>query len=140
MLGELKQIIEDLELIHGEVLTMTAGQLDEFARNVPEDKISCSIFGLGGYGRNEAGAMTKQFRICLLKMMPINFDLLQVDESEIEMSKILFKISDELKDSEDLNFESETGLTPELLRFDRTTLLVFFDVTLFENSGAICNN
>lgn len=138
MLIKLLEIIEGLEIIDGRLSGMTEAQLDEFARNIPEDKISCNIFGVGGYGRNEAGVMTKQFRVGLLKQMPVNFDLVAVDEAELEMSILLYRVLDALKDSYEINADNETTPTPELLKYDRTVLAVYFDVRVIANKKAYC--
>lgn len=138
MLIKLLEIIERIEIIDGRLSGMTEAQLDEFARNIPEDKISCNIFGVGGYGRNEAGVMTKQFRVGLLKQMPVNFDLVAVDEAELEMSILLYRVLDALKDSDEINADIETSPTPELLKYDRTVLAVYFDVRVIANKKAYC--
>lgn len=138
MLSKLLEIIEGLEIIDGRLSAMTESQLDEFARNIPEDRISCNIFGVGGYGRNEAGVLTKQFRIALIKQMPINFDLITVDESEVEMSVLLYRILDAIKDSSEISAEEETAPTPELLRYDRTVVAVYFDVRVVSGRKAYC--
>jgi len=135
MLKTLIDIINSLGIINGKTSVMTESQLDDFARNIPDKKVSCNIFGIGGYDRNEAGVLRKQVRICLLKQMPVNFDLGDVDEQEGAMSLLLLQILDALKVSPFLNVENETDITPELLRYDRTVLLTYFDISVFGNSS-----
>lgn len=135
MLKTLIDIITTLGIVDGKLSVMTENQLDEFARNIPEDKISCNVFGIGGYDRNEANVLRKQVRICLLKQMPVNFDLGDVDVSEAAMSVLLLQILDALKESLFLNVENETSITPELLKYDRTVLLTYFDVSVFGNNA-----
>lgn len=135
MLKTLTDIIASLGLIDGKVSVMTADQLDEFARNIPDKKISCNVFGIGGYSRNDADVLTKTVRICLLKQMPVNYDLSTVDLAEAEMSTKLLAIMDALGDSPFINAENQTAITPELLTYDRTTLLVYLDVDLFGNAS-----
>lgn len=140
MLKTLTDIIASLGLIDGKVSVMTADQLDEFARNIPDKKISCNVFGIGGYSRNDADVLTKTVRICLLKQMPVNYDLATVDLAEAEMSTKLLAIMDALDDSPFVNAENQTAITPELLTYDRTTLLVYLDVDLFGNTSVCGDN
>lgn len=140
MLKILTDIIASLGLIDGKVSVMTADQLDEFARNIPDKKISCNVFGIGGYSRNDADVLTKTVRICLLKQMPVNYDLSTVDLAEAEMSTKLLAIMDALDNSPFINAENQTAITPELLTYDRTTLLVYLDVDLFGNTSVCGDN
>jgi hypothetical protein len=139
MLTTLINIIQSLNIVDGKLSAMTENQMDEFARNIPDGKTSCNVFGVGGYSRNQAGVMTKQVRICLLKQMPVNFDLKDIDIAEIEMSMKLFSIFDKLEDSGLINVGESTDITPELLRYDRAILLTYFDVTVFGNTKAVCS-
>lgn len=139
MLKTLIDIITTLGLVDGKLSVMTENQLDEFARNIPNGKVSCNIFGIGGYDRNEANVLRKQVRICLLKQMPVNFDLGDVDVAEAEMAVLLFQILGSLRLSTSINIENETGITPELLKYDRTVLIIYVDVFAFGNS-AICSS
>lgn len=135
MLKTLIDIITTLGLVDGKLSVMTENQLDEFARNIPNGKVSCNIFGIGGYDRNESNVLRKQVRICLLKQMPVNFDLGDVDTAEAAMTGILLQILDALRLSMFINIENETGVTPELLKYDRTILLTYFDVSVFGNAS-----
>jgi len=139
MLKTLIDVISTLGLIDGKLSVMTENQLDEFARNIPNGKVSCNIFGIGGYDRNESNVLRKQVRICLLKQMPVHYDLGDVDTAEASMTAILLQIQDALRLSLFINIENETGVTPELLKYDRTVLLVYFDVSVFGNAS-VCGS
>ena len=139
MLKTLIDIISTLGLVDGKLSVMTENQLDEFARNIPDKKVSCNIFGIGGYDRNESNVLRKQVRICLLKQMPVNYDLGDVDTAEALMTAILLQIQDALHLSLFINIENETGVTPELLKYDRTALLVYFDCFVFGNAS-VCGS
>ena len=139
MLKQLIDIIRVLNVVDGKLSAMTESQLDEFARNIPENKISCNIFGIGGYSRNEAGTLRRQIRICLLEQMPIDYDLADIDEAEGIMSGKLYEIQDALKTSMFLNIEDETEITAQLLSYDRTSLIVYFDCFVFGNNATGCS-
>ena len=139
MLKTLIDIITTLGLVDGKLSVMTENQLDEFARNIPNGKVSCNIFGIGGYDRNESNVLRKQVRICLLKQMPVHYDLGDVDTAEAAMTAILLQIQDALRLSMFINIENETGITPELLKYDRTILLTYFDVSVFGNAS-VCGS
>jgi len=139
MLKTLIDIITTLGLVDGKLSVMTENQLDEFARNIPNGKVSCNIFGIGGYDRNESNVLRKQVRICLLKQMPVNYDLGDVDTAEASMTGLLLQIQDALRLSMFINIENETGVTPELLKYDRTVLLTYFDCFVFGNAS-VCGS
>lgn len=136
MLKNLIEIIKSFDVITGEITGHTASQLDEQARNYPEDKINCNIFGVGGFNRNEAGALFRTYRIALIEMMPYNFDLITVDERELVLSTFLFQIYDKIFDK--MNANNVEGANSILLAYDRTVLAVYIDLTLTaENSTCL---
>lgn len=135
MLSKILENIKATNLIDGEVIGMTANQLDEFARNIPEKITSCNVFGIDGYGKDDSGRLSKTFRIVLMRSMPYHFNLEIADKNEMEMSVLMFKIFDKL-DSEMILINSPR-LTPQLLSYDKTTLIVFADFT-FLSEVAIC--